>query len=299
MHSHVTNDGDCDDNDASVHPGATESCDGVDENCNGTVDEGLETTTYYADSDSDGYGDDSDSVESCAPVDGRTEDATDCDDTSASAYPGGEEISWNDVDEDCDGYDIDFAECVDDTIEDSIDYLTGWAYTVSDMEGTVTDPFLGIFTIGSYAITDGFLWLEEESFEVTPSAEYDVFNISITMNLYMTSHMEAVYEGFEPSSCELESGPVSVNYNGTMEVNPHADYASSTVYLSTMLLDDPSTVTYFEGCSMDLFDVLFDAADIDFSVTSMVDERMLEVANAFEGLLEEDLEIQTELTCRP
>jgi hypothetical protein len=50
---------------------------------------------------------------------------------------------------------------------------------------------------------------------------------------------------------------------------------------------------------MDLFDVLFDAADIDFSVTSMVDERMLEVANAFEGLLEEDLEIQTELTCRP
>ena len=119
------------------------------------------------------------------------------------------------------------------------------------------------------------------------------------MNLYMTSHMEAVYEGFEPSSCDLESGPVSVNYNGTMEVNPHADYASSTVYLSTMLLDDPSTVTYFEGCSMDLFDVLFDAADIDFSVTSMVDERMLEVANAFESLLEEDLEIQTELTCRP
>jgi hypothetical protein len=39
---------DCDDRDASVHPGAEEACDGVDENCNGVVDDG------FPDRDGDG-----------------------------------------------------------------------------------------------------------------------------------------------------------------------------------------------------------------------------------------------------
>ena len=36
----VSNDGDCDDSDATVHPGAAERCDGKDNNCDGQVDEG-------------------------------------------------------------------------------------------------------------------------------------------------------------------------------------------------------------------------------------------------------------------
>src|SRR5215216_4346373 len=51
-------DGDCHDGNASVHPGATEVCgDGIDNNCDGTVDEGCSVTyTYYFDGDHDGYG---------------------------------------------------------------------------------------------------------------------------------------------------------------------------------------------------------------------------------------------------
>ncbi|MBW1808577.1 MAG: hypothetical protein JRJ87_10320 [Deltaproteobacteria bacterium] len=37
---YTTCDGDCDDNDATVHPGAYEDCDNIDNNCDGIVDEG-------------------------------------------------------------------------------------------------------------------------------------------------------------------------------------------------------------------------------------------------------------------
>ena len=48
---------DCDDNDATVNPGESETCDGVDNNCTGGIDEGLTTYPYYVDEDGDGYGD--------------------------------------------------------------------------------------------------------------------------------------------------------------------------------------------------------------------------------------------------
>lgn len=46
---------DCDDTRANVNPRALEVCDGLDNNCNGSVDEGT-LLTCYRDSDGDGYG---------------------------------------------------------------------------------------------------------------------------------------------------------------------------------------------------------------------------------------------------
>ena len=45
----------CDASDAPVRPGASEAEDGVDDDCDGSIDEGVKTT-YYRDADSDGYG---------------------------------------------------------------------------------------------------------------------------------------------------------------------------------------------------------------------------------------------------
>ena len=75
--------GDCDDNHADVHPGAPEVADHVDNDCDGTVDEG---TDYY-DDDGDGY----------------TEADGDCDDSDVHVHPGATEIN-NGVDDDCDGH---------------------------------------------------------------------------------------------------------------------------------------------------------------------------------------------------
>ena len=54
--------GDCDDNNVNAYDNtAVETCDGFDNNCDGNADEGV-TTTYYADTDGDTYGDPEDSA---------------------------------------------------------------------------------------------------------------------------------------------------------------------------------------------------------------------------------------------
>ncbi|MFT4975201.1 MAG: hypothetical protein ACI8S6_001088, partial [Myxococcota bacterium] len=94
-------DGDCDDNDASISPAAIELCDGTDNNCDGQIDEGV-TQVFYTDADGDGFGNPNLPVESCTQQVGMVIVPTDCNDTDATAFPGGREVC-DGVDNDCNG----------------------------------------------------------------------------------------------------------------------------------------------------------------------------------------------------
>ena len=84
---YVLNGDDCDDQIAAVNPNASEVCNGVDDNCDGNVDEGLSP-----DVDGDGYT----AIGSCGGS------ADDCDDNNANVNPGATEIPCNGIDDDCD-----------------------------------------------------------------------------------------------------------------------------------------------------------------------------------------------------
>ena len=95
-----TNQNDCDDTRADVHPGATEVvADGVDQNCDGYED-------CYVDSDNDTYGNDGGSSATGNDLDCNdayeSSSMDDCDDADAAVNPGATEIC-NGHDDDCDG----------------------------------------------------------------------------------------------------------------------------------------------------------------------------------------------------
>jgi len=83
---------DCDDGDNTVHPSATETCNGVDDDCDGSVDVGAtDLSLWFQDSDNDGYGDPIASFEDCSG-DGASSNGDDCDDSDAAVHPGATEI---------------------------------------------------------------------------------------------------------------------------------------------------------------------------------------------------------------
>jgi hypothetical protein len=109
-------DNDCDDAVSATNPGATESCNAVDDDCDGTIDDGF-------DGDGDGF-------TTCgADGDASATADNDCDDGVAAVYPGALELC-NGVDDDCDG-------TVDEDLDLDGDGVTNCAGDCDDTDATV------------------------------------------------------------------------------------------------------------------------------------------------------------------
>lgn len=104
----VTLGNDCDDALSTVNPNASETCNGVDDNCDGTVDEGVKGT-FFADADGDGFGAVAPTAEACSAPMGFVSNSSDCLDTNPAVHPGATEVC-DGVDNDCNGTTDDPAE---------------------------------------------------------------------------------------------------------------------------------------------------------------------------------------------
>jgi MYXO-CTERM domain-containing protein len=105
--------GDCDDADPLAYPGASDACDGVDQDCDGLDGTDGLRPTWYADGDGDGYGDPLAAQQSCDPGPGWVSDDEDCDDSDGGVYPGRPEVC-DAVDQDCNGSVDDGLDCAED-----------------------------------------------------------------------------------------------------------------------------------------------------------------------------------------
>ncbi len=148
-----------------------EICDGLDNDCNGLVDDGLPQYTYYADTDNDGYGDPNVTYTTCespAPL-GWSTDNTDCNDNCNSCYPGALDLC-NNIDEDCDGIAYENCICPDITVNSIIiDTLTftgnyGTVYYTAEIENIGTDTaFLSQRGVQHYYSDDNIIGNGDES----------------------------------------------------------------------------------------------------------------------------------------
>lgn len=91
---------DCNDGNDQVFPGAPESCNGVDDDCDTASDDGLTFFATYADGDADGFGTGT-AVQECAVSPGRAAQAGDCADGNGQIFPGAPE-RCDGVDNNCD-----------------------------------------------------------------------------------------------------------------------------------------------------------------------------------------------------
>ncbi|MFH1404976.1 MAG: putative metal-binding motif-containing protein [Patescibacteria group bacterium] len=101
---HSLCDEDCDDTNASTYTGATEMCNGVDDDCDGITDENdaQDAQTLFFDQDGDGFGNPKVSIRSCVEIAGYVLDNTDCNDMSSVAHLGATEVC-DTIDNDCNG----------------------------------------------------------------------------------------------------------------------------------------------------------------------------------------------------
>ncbi len=75
----------------------------MDDDCDGTLDDGLTQTTFYRDADGDGYGAAAVTIQACAVPTGYVANSADCNDANAAIKPGAADAICDGIDQNCNG----------------------------------------------------------------------------------------------------------------------------------------------------------------------------------------------------
>jgi uncharacterized protein YkwD len=135
----VGNDLDCDDSNGAIYPRAQEQADGLDNNCNGRIDEGFVEARFFRDRDGDGYGDPASSRLELRKPAGYVANKLDCDDSRASDNPAASEVV-DGRDNDCDGATDEGAQRLyPDVDNDGFGASRGSIQSVNPVQGYVAD----------------------------------------------------------------------------------------------------------------------------------------------------------------
>ena len=199
--------GDCDDSDAAIHPGADEVCDDIDNDCDDLIDGQDDDITdgllWYLDNDGDEYGQDGVTAFSCtSQPPGYTEEGGDCNDENDTIHPGAIEIVMDAIDQDCDFTDASlpflalgqYHSCLVDTAGE----LSCWGYS-----GATTDEAGSSEYVGPYRmVSTGYL----HTCAITTSNEMECWGI-------------ANNEYIEPMSGEWSD--LSLTQNGGCALDTH------------------------------------------------------------------------------
>ena len=157
---YVTDNTDCDDNESAMYPGNTEVCDGLDNDCNGLLDDGQPTTDWYVDLDADGFGNDGNVVNQfCSPGSDWVEQGGDCDDGLANVNPSAEEV--------CDGLDNDCDDLTDLDDDSLVDGQVG--YEDGDGDGYGAGDAIDVCDLGDLVELDGDC--ADTNADINPGAE--------------------------------------------------------------------------------------------------------------------------------
>ncbi|HRI20779.1 MAG TPA: FG-GAP-like repeat-containing protein, partial [Panacibacter sp.] len=172
-----------------------EICNGIDDNCNGLIDEGLPTTTYYLDADGDGYGTGTGAEYCSNPGAGFATQGGDCNDNDNTVYPNAPE-RCDSKDNNCNG---------------QID----------------EDCFASKISINDVSITEGNLKQKTLRFTVSLS---DTSSITIKVN-YATQNVTATAPGdYVAQSGTLTFAPgklkrnIKILINGDKTVEPNETF---------------------------------------------------------------------------
>ncbi len=133
---YVQRNSDCDDSDPSRYDQATEICDGIDQDCDGLIDENPHDW-WFQDNDGDGHGESSTILFACTAPAGYVASNGDCDDSDPTRYTGAPET--------CDGVDNNCNSYIDEATSDAPTWYhdrdgDGYGWDWAGLACTPTDP---------------------------------------------------------------------------------------------------------------------------------------------------------------